>query len=224
MATYRRQLPGTPGTRHYAGVHGDGLVVGFDLDMTLVDPRAGVVAAMAALESELGAGIDAQWAAANLGPPAEMVLARWLPPEAVQSAARRYRELFEDIGLDKTTAMPGAANAIDAVRSAGGRVIVVTAKYEQHARASLEAVELRADAVYGLRFAAGKADPLLTHGARVYVGDHTADVLAARASGAIAVTVASGPASRSELVDAGADAVLETLHEFPAWLAEYLER
>ncbi len=205
-------------------MRGDGLVVGFDLDMTLVDPRAGVVATMKTLESELGAGIDAHWAADNLGPPAEMVLARWLPPEAVESAARRYRELFEHAGLDKTVIMPGAANAIAAVRRAGGSVIVVTAKHERHARASLQAVGLSADAVYGLRFAAAKADALLIHGAHVYVGDHPADVVAARAGGAVAVAVASGPASPAELVDGGADVVLDTLHEFPAWLTRYLGR
>ena len=205
-------------------MHGDALVVGFDLDMTLVDPREGVTAAMAALEAELGAGIDTQWAAANLGPPAELVLARWLPPDAVESAAWRYRELFERLGLDKTTAMPGAADAVQAVRDAGGSVIVVTAKYEPHARATLDAVGLSADAVYGLRFAAAKADALLIHGAQVYVGDHPADVLAARASGAVAVAVASGPASRAELVDEAADAVLDSLHEFPAWLTQYLDR
>jgi len=203
-------------------VHHDRLVVGFDLDMTLIDPRAGVAAAMAALESELGAGIDVEWAVDNLGPPAEVVLGRWVPPEAVEGAAWRYRELFEAVGLAKTRAMPGAVDAVQAVRGAGGKVIVVTAKYEPHARASLRAVGLSADAVFGLRFAAGKAGPLLAHRARVYVGDHPADVLAARAGDAVAVAVASGPASPRELADAGADEVLQSLHDFPAWLDEHL--
>ncbi len=200
------------------------LVVGFDLDMTLIDPRVGVAAAMSALESELGAGIDVDWIVNNLGPSAETVLARWVPPESVDKAAWRYRELFEEVGIGTTRAMPGAVEAVQAVRAAGGEVMVVTAKWEPHARASLEAVDLWPDAVFGLRFGAAKADVLLAHGAGVYVGDHPADVLAARAADAVAVTVASGPASSSELAEAGADAVLGTLHDFPGWLEDYLRR
>ncbi|MDQ4132070.1 MAG: haloacid dehalogenase-like hydrolase [Actinomycetota bacterium] len=200
------------------------LVVGFDLDMTLIDPRAGVASAMAALEAELGAGIDVQWATENLGPPAELILGRWLPPGSVDRAAWRYRELFEEVGLATTKAMPGAVDALQAVRNAGGKVIVVSAKYEPHARASLRAVDLWADAVFGLRFGAAKGDALLAHRAQVYVGDHPADVLAARAGDAIAVAVASGPASTEELADAGADVVLASLDDFPAWLQDYLRR
>jgi phosphoglycolate phosphatase len=198
------------------------LVVGFDLDMTLIDPRDGVAAAMAALESELGAGIDVEWVINNLGPSAEMVLARWVSPESVDMAAWRYRELFEEIGVATTKAMPGALDAVQAVRAAGGKLLVVTAKWERHARASLEAVDISADAVFGLRFGAGKADALLAHRAAIYVGDHPADVLAARAADAFAVTVATGPASPCELAEAGADMVLDSLHDFPAWLDGHL--
>ncbi len=197
------------------------LVVGFDLDMTLIDPRDGVAAAMAALESELRAGIDVDWVINNLGPSAEMVLARWVSPESVDMAAWRYRQLFEEVGVATTKAMPGAAAAVQAVRAAGGSVIVVTAKWERHARASLEAVDVSADAVFGLRFGAGKADALLAHRAAIYVGDHPADVLAARAAGAFAVTVATGPASSQELAEAGADVVLDSLHDFPPWLDDH---
>ena len=198
------------------------LVVGFDLDMTLIDPRVGVAAAMTALEGEIEAGIDVEWVVANLGPPAEAVLGRWVPAEAVDDAAWRYRQLFEQVGLETTTPMPGAVEAVEAVRGAGGKVIVVTAKYEPHARASLRAVGVRPDAVFGLRFGPGKADALLAHGARVFVGDHPADVLAARGGDAVAVTVATGPASPEQLADAGADVVLGSLRDFPPWLDRYL--
>ncbi len=198
------------------------LVVGFDLDMTLIDPRVGVAAAMTALESELGAGIDVEWVVNHLGPSAETVLARWVSPDSVDAAAWRYRELFEEVGVATTKAMPGAEAAVEAVRAAGGKVIVVTAKWERHARASLQEVDVWPDAVFGLRFGAAKAEPLLAHGAAIYVGDHPADVLAARAADAVAVTVASGPASPYQLAEAGADAVLPSLHDFPAWLDNHL--
>ena len=201
---------------------GNRLVVGFDLDMTLIDPRVGIASAMAALESEIDAGIDVQWVVDNVGPRLETVLARWVPADDIEQAAGRYRELFEATGVATTEAMPGAVDAVEAVRTVGGEVIVVTAKYEPHAWASLRVIDVSPDAVFGLRFGSGKGDALLTHGVDVYVGDHPGDVLAARAGGALAVTVATGPASCEELADAGADIVLASLHEFPAWLGTYL--
>ncbi|HEV2068273.1 MAG TPA: HAD family hydrolase [Acidimicrobiales bacterium] len=201
---------------------GDRLVVGFDLDMTLIDPRVGIASAMAALESEIDAGIDVQWVVDNVGPRLETVLARWLPAEDIEHAAVRYRELFEVMGVATTEAMPGAVDAVEAVRTVGGEVIVVTAKYEPHAWASLRMIDVSPDAVFGWRFGPGKGDALLAHGTDVYVGDHPGDVLAARAGDALAVTVATGPASSEELAGAGADVVLHSLKDFPAWLSAYL--
>jgi len=49
-------------------------------------------------------------------------------------------------------------------------------------------------------------------------------VAGARAAGAVAVAVATGPCSVDELVEAGADVVLTDLLEFPDWLEEQLRR
>ncbi len=51
----------------------------------------------------------------------------------------------------------------------------------------------------------------LADGAAIYVADSPRDVAAARVGGAVSVGVASGPASTSELRDAGADHVMEDL-------------
>jgi len=199
----------------------DRLVVGFDLDMTLIDPRRGVEAAMTALESEVGAGIDVQWVVDHLGPPLETVLARWLPANDINGAAWRYRELFGTVGVATTEAMPGARSAVQAVRDLGGTVVVVTAKYEPHARESLAAINLDVDVVVGWRYGAAKGHTLREHGAHVYVGDHLADVIAAREGGAIAVMVPTGGHSSRELAKAGADVVLRNLEDFPAWLQRH---
>lgn len=61
-------------------------------------------------------------------------------------------------------------------------------------------------------------------GAVVYVGDHVSDVAGARAAGALSLAVTTGPITRSELLDAGADAVMDTLSDFPEWFAEFAER
>lgn len=49
---------------------------------------------------------------------------------------------------------------------------------------------------------------------------HVSDVAGARAAGALSVAVTTGPASRADLLGAGADVVLDTLSEPPARYAE----
>jgi phosphoglycolate phosphatase-like HAD superfamily hydrolase len=53
----------------------------------------------------------------------------------------------------------------------------------------------------------------------VVVGDTPLDVAAARANGVRVVAVATGSSDRATLVATGADAVLDTLAELPAWHA-----
>ena len=196
----------------------DSLVVGFDLDMTLIDPRRSVRSALATLSEETGAAIDVELVVAALGPPLEVALSPWFEGDQLERACWRYRDIHGALLADNTEPMPGAVEAVSAVRDLGGRVIVVTAKYEPHARDSLEAVGIAADAVIGWKYGAEKGEALRDHGARIYVGDHTADVLAAQVGGAISVAVATGGTSPSALAEAGADFVLGDLADFPHWL------
>jgi phosphoglycolate phosphatase-like HAD superfamily hydrolase len=199
----------------------DSLAVGFDLDMTLIDPRRSVRSALARLSEDTGAAIDVDLIVATLGPPLEVALSPWFEAAELEQACWRYRDIHGSLLTDETDPMPGAVEAVSAVRDLGGKVIVVTAKYEPHARASLEAVGIVADAVIGWKYGAEKGAALREHGANIYVGDHPADVLAARAGGVVSVAVASGGTPRFELEEAGADFVLTDLVAFPAWLMDW---
>lgn len=194
------------------------LVVGFDLDMTLIDPRRSIRSALSMLADETGVDVDVETVLATLGPPLETALSPWFVGEALERACGRFRELHGAILADQTDPMPGALDSVRAVRDLGGRTVVVTAKYEPHAYASLDAVGIVADVVVGWRFGAPKGEALRDHGAQVYVGDHPADVLAAGVAGAVSVAVATGGTSEADLQDAGADVVLSSLRAFPMWL------
>ena len=84
------------------------LVIGFDLDMTLIDSRVGVRDAMVALVAETGAPIDPDVVASRLGPPLEQELADWVPADQIDPLADRYRELYAEMGIAGTDALPGA--------------------------------------------------------------------------------------------------------------------
>jgi phosphoglycolate phosphatase len=113
--------------------------------------------------------------------------------------------------------MAGAADAVEAVRRAGGRVIVVTGKNEADARRTVGFLGLTVDDVVGSVFGAEKGVALADFGADAYVGDHVADIEAARAGGAVSVTVATGPYTADELRDHGSDVVLTDLTGFAEW-------
>lgn len=199
-----------------------GLTVGFDLDMTLIDSRPGVHATMTELARRTGVRIDADAVVTRLGPPLDEELARWFPVEHIAAAGDQYRELYPEFAITPTTALPGAAEAFATIRERGGRVLVVTAKYAPNAALHLEHLGLVPDVLVGWHWGPKKGEALREHGATVYVGDHIGDIQGARAAGAVAVSVATGPVSAADLAAAGADTVLPDLRGFPAWLDGYL--
>ncbi len=194
-------------------------MVGFDLDMTLIDSRTSIGSAMTALAAETGAPIDVDHIVATLGPPLEISLAPWFAGDALEAACARFRQLHGAL-LRLTRPMPGAVAAVAAVRDRGGFVVVVTAKFEPHAWTSLLTVGITPDSVVGWRFGAAKGEALREHRAQAYVGDHLADVAAAQAAGVISVSVATGSTSTDALWRAGTDVVLPDLLAFPSWLDE----
>ncbi|MCM3923981.1 haloacid dehalogenase-like hydrolase [Frankia sp. AiPs1] len=193
-------------------------VVGFDLDLTLLDARAGIRATFAALTGETGVTVDADLAVSRLGPPLESELAHWFPAAQVPAAAARFRELYAVHAIPVSRPMPDARAAVDAVRRLAGRVVVVTAKSTSLAQASLDRIGIAADVVEGALFAGTKGVALRAHRVDVFVGDHLGDMIGAREGGALAVGVTTGPCSAGDLQTAGADVVLARLGEFPPWL------
>ncbi|MFF0173107.1 HAD family hydrolase [Micromonospora profundi] len=192
--------------------------VGFDLDMTLVDSRPGIAATFRALTARTGVPVDADLAVSRLGPPLRTELAYWFPPEQVESAVLAYRELYPAYAITPTVPMPGAREAVEAIRARGGRVLVVTAKMGRLARLHLDHLGLKVDELAGDLFAEQKAIALREHDATHYVGDHVADMVAAEAAGLPGIGVATGPCSPKELRAAGAKLVLDDLVGFPAAL------
>ena len=193
--------------------------VGFDLDMTLVDTRPGIATALRAFAQESGRPIDAEAIVADLGPPVAVALSPWFEPAELPAAVERFRWHMADVGVFGVEPLPGAAAAIDAVRAAGHEVIVITAKIEPLARATLANAGLGVDDVFGNVWAEGKAEPLRLRRAVCYVGDHSADMVAAATAGVPGFGVTSGATTREELLAAGAKHVAASLEEFPSWLA-----
>lgn len=204
-------------------------LVGFDLDLTLVDSRERISTCLAAALVAAGADVTPARVAPTIGLPLTDVvdlLAPGLDPDARSAVAADYRRRHDAPGAPPVTALPGAAAALAAVRAAGGRTAVVSAKAEPVARAVLAETGLAdlVDVVAGGRFGAAKGEVLREMGATAYVGDHPGDVLAALTAGVDGLAVLTGGSTEAELRAAGATDVVADLVGFAPWLTGHLDR
>ena len=198
------------------------LVVGFDLDMTLIDTTPGFQQVLRVLGEELGVEFPVELMTAKLGPPLDLLLEPYLPAEQIPAAGDRFRALYPDHAITTVGAFAGAHEALAAVRRRGGRAIVVTGKYAANAQLHVDHIGFEIDHLEGWVWGVGKAEVLRREGAAVYVGDHVHDVEGALAADALSVSVLTGGCSREELLDAGTHVVLDDLGQFPGWLDQWL--
>jgi phosphoglycolate phosphatase len=195
--------------------------VGFDLDLTLINSRPAIIAAWSAVAEELGVDIDLAEVDTRMGIKLEDEASYWFPADMQQAAADSYRRHYVRLVPTGTQPLPGAAEALSAVRLAGERAVIVTAKHPVSVWPSLAAVDLMADEVFAHVHGPEKAAVLADIGAAVYVGDTPADMAAGRDGGALAVGVPTGSFAADELKASGARVVLDSLLEFPSWYARF---
>ena len=199
-------------------------VIGFDLDMTLVDSADAIVDSVAYTVQSFGGTVDEATVRAGVGLPLDQVFPDFIPEVPYADLLEVYRARYLSHGLAMQTLLPGAREALAAVLADGYRIIVISAKKDTHVRAVLDEVGLSAyvSDVVGERFAETKAQALVDHGARAYVGDHVGDVRGALRAGVVAVAVATGPTTADALREAGADVVLDDLTSFVPWWSSWV--
>ncbi|MCW2999938.1 MAG: family hydrolase [Solirubrobacterales bacterium] len=217
---------------------GDGAAVLLDLDGTLVDSRAGIVAGMNAtlqahgLAPRLPAELEAR-----IGPPVHDTFA-WLfdlphgDPQ-LEGLVDGYRERYADLMLARTPLYAGILEALAELQRAGYVMAIATSKARHLAQALAEGLGLTPfmAAVLGPVPPArddkartiAHALAALGHPSRaVMVGDRLHDVEGAGAHGLPAIGVLWGIGDREELQRAGAAALCEQPRELPAVVEELL--
>jgi phosphoglycolate phosphatase len=195
--------------------------VGFDLDLTLINSRPAIMAAWSAVAGELGVRIDLAEVDQRMGIKLEDEVGYWFPAADHDRATISYRRHYVRLAPELTTLLPGAAEAIAAVRQAGERAVIITAKHPVSVQPSLEAVALQADDLYTHVHGPEKAAVLAGLGAAAYVGDTPADMSAAHDGGAVPIGVPTGSFGAAELRASGAQVVLGSLLDFPSWYASF---
>jgi len=193
-----------------------------DLDGTLTDPAAGIIAAVRHAIAQMDAtpplAEALRWV---IGPPLRQSFPRLLGDgHDVEAAIGHYRDHYGAGGLFEAAVYDGIFDALAVLRDRPARLLVCTAKPQHFAERVLDHFDLSArfDAIYGPDLE-GRLDDkgdLIAHmievegfdpGRAVMIGDRGSDVFAAKRHGIPTVGVLWGYGSREELVDAGAAAL-----------------
>lgn len=209
----------------------------FDCDGTLVDSQRMIVAAMAAAWRACGIEPPAARAVRRVvGLPLAEAVAKLLPqgtPKDVEKLSRHYRAAFFELSEhpDRQEILyPGVRDVLDALEERNYLLGIATGK----SRRGLDATLAR----HGLsgRFVTlqtgdqgpGKPNPdmllraMAETGAgadgTVMIGDTSFDMLMARSAGAVAIGVSWGYHDPRELLQAGAQLVIESFEELPSVL------
>jgi pyrophosphatase PpaX len=203
-------------------------VVLFDLDGTLIDSGAIIVASMRhAATTVLGREIPDEELRAAVGGPGLIAQMRALDESRVDELVEAYRAHNEPLHAD-LEACPGIEDALDLLREEGGRLGIVTAKRHVTIRLAFDVLphlEPYFDVVVGADDTERHKphpDPILAAldrldapaGDAAYVGDSPFDVAAAKAAGARAVAVTWGGIHTEErLARERPDAIVHTAEE-----------
>ena len=195
----------------------------FDKDGTLFDFEATYGPACASVVRELAAGAEETAAGMAAAVGFDLVARRFLPDSIVIAGCAA--DMFELHTRETASLLDGIPATLQRLADAGLQLGLATNDAEVNARAHVEAAGLGSllrfvagyDSGHGAKPGPGMVQAFARHcgcltGELVMVGDSVRDMAAARAAGAVAVAVTTGPASREELFPY-ADAVIDRLEE-----------
>jgi len=194
----------------------------FDLDGTLTDPFVGITTciqfALRELDVEVVPADELKWC---IGPPLMQSLAQLVGKGRAAKALEIFRERFSRIGWKENEAYPGVSDTLARLQSAGMPLYVATSKPRVYAIRIIEHFQLGQyfKVIYGSELDGTRCNKsellayaLSDSGTRdnvVMIGDREHDMIGALENGIQAIGVAYGYGSRTELIQAGADRVVD---------------
>ncbi|GAA1082730.1 HAD family hydrolase [Tsukamurella spumae] len=198
--------------------------IGFDLDLTLIDSRQRILTAAQRAFTDLGYTVDDALLLPHMGVPIDEVAREVVPGIDAELFLRRYRHHYDTDVTTPVPVLPGARELLAAIRAAGGRSIVVSAKQHAAAERAVADAGLAVDGVVGGHFGAAKGDALQRYpSVRGYLGDHVEDAAAARVAGCVFIGVTTGEFDGAALAEAGAWRTVDHLGEVIALLPGMVE-
>ena len=188
----------------------------FDLDGTLTDSEPGIVNSVRYALRSFGMDAEPETLRSFIGPP-------------LYDSFRGTMGMsvyFRDKGIFENAPYPGVPEMLEALRAAGGRLIVATSKPEVFAKRIAEhfGFARSLDSVYGADMEGKRSSKIdviryaireqgITPSGAVMVGDRKYDIVGAHEAGLADIGVLYGYGSREELVEAGATRLAASVAE-----------
>jgi phosphoglycolate phosphatase-like HAD superfamily hydrolase len=156
-------------------------VIGFDLDMTLVNSSEAIVfSAISAIRSFAPqANIDEMEIRREIGLPIKDLITRYVGSLNSNAAYENYKKYYVNEGLDLSSEIDGAKSTILQLQLKGYSTCVITAKDQNVAELQLRHLGFPFIKVFGNSFGSEKTRAMLAFECTHYVGDHYHDYLAA---------------------------------------------
>lgn len=208
----------------------------FDLDGTLTDSRPGILTSMRLALTAMGLTAPPDETLVRfIGPPTQDAFRELLgssDPDLNARAIAQYRERFSRVGIFENSVYPGVLLGLQRLRERGLPLYVVTSKPEVYANRIIDHFELRSyfQRVYGSELSGERSQKgeLIKHVLErerlpnsevCMIGDRLHDIRGAKQNGVRSAGVLWGYGSRSELEEAGADQLFESMSELVLTLA-----
>lgn len=209
-------------------------VILFDLDGTLTDSGEGIINCATVALRHFGLPIPSrEEMKLFVGPPLHLTFQKFgVPPEQTDEAIRVYRERYIPIGKYENTPYPGIRELLAHLKAAGHKLYVATSKPETTSIDILEHFDLakyftricgasmdlsrnsKEDVIAYLLEQNGRADNM------VMIGDTKFDVLGAKCHGIPTVGVSWGYGDVSEMREAGALKIVDTVKQLQDYLLD----
>lgn len=198
----------------------------FDLDGTLTDPGEGITNSVKYALQKFGIEVgDKSELNKFIGPPLWDSFEEYygFTREQANQAVEYYREHFRDKGIFENKVYPGVGGLLETLSAEGKKLVLATSKPQVFAERILEHFGLKKYFVFiagseldGTRVDKGEVIQFALAGIgveklsqAVMVGDRRHDILGAHKAGIKAIGVLAGYGGGGELLDAGADYIVE---------------
>jgi phosphoglycolate phosphatase len=202
----------------------------FDLDGTLTDPKTGITKSVAYALNSFGIEIDdLDDLIKFIGPPLRDSFKNFygFTDAQAEQAVGKYREYFSVTGIFENTLYDGIIKMLSRLKNNGIKMAIATSKPTVYAEKIAENFGFRQyfDAVVGseLDGTRSRKSEVITHAldivdpnrtmSAVMIGDREHDIFGGRETGIDTIGVTWGYGSRTELENAGARRIVDSLDE-----------
>jgi 2-phosphoglycolate phosphatase len=204
----------------------------FDFDGTLIDSYEAIAESLNLVRTSFSLPpYPLAEIRAMVGHGLEHLMAQAVGPERVEEGVKLFRQSYATLCERKTSILPQVKETLDALDKRGYQMAIATNKPSYFARDILRALDidhLFAEVLGPNDVERPKPDPEmieiimmrigLSPEEIVYIGDMPLDVEVGRRAGVAVYAVPTGSASRSQLLDAGPDRMLQRFADLLTYL------